>query len=56
MNEKNEMKLLHDENEKIKPHADEKDKINLLKLKVEFLAKQKNYLKNEINRKQDLLD
>ena len=39
------MKLSHDKNE-----------INWVKLKVQFLGKEKNSLKTEINRKQDLVD
>lgn len=50
---KNKMKLLHDKNEKVKPDAGEKDEINL---KVEFLVKEKNSLKTEINGKQDLVE
>ena len=47
---KNKMKLLHDENAKVKPDAGEKDEINL---KVEFLEKEKNSLKTEIDSKQE---
>ena len=50
---KNKMKLLHDENAKVKPDAGEKDEINL---KVEFLEKEKNSLKTEIDSKQDLVE
>ena len=47
------MKLLHDENAKVKPDAGEKDEINL---KVEFLEKEKNSLKTEIDSKQDSVE
>ena len=50
---KNKMKLLHDENAKVKPDAGEKDEINL---KVEFLEKEKNSLKTEIDSKQDSVE
>ena len=51
-----ETKLLHNEQEKVKPYAREKDKINMLKLKVKFQETENNSFKNEINYKQALID
>ena len=46
---------MENENEKVKPDVGGKNETNLLKLKVEFLEKENNSLKNEINSKQDLV-
>ena len=51
-----ETKLLHNEQEKVKPYAREKDKINMLKLKVIFQETENNSFKNELNYKQALID
>ena len=49
------IKLLNNVNEK-NPDSGKKDKTDLKKLKVEFQGKENNSMKNEINRKLDLVD
>ena len=56
MNKINEIKSVHVETKKLKSDAGDKNKIKLLKLKVELLEKENNSLENEINSKQDLVD
>ena len=46
---------MENENEKVKPDVGGKNETNLLKLKVEFLEKENNSLRNEISSKQDLV-
>ena len=48
---KSEIKLLHNENKKVKADAGEKDKIDLFILKVNFLKTENNNFKNETNSK-----